>query len=197
MDRPFKFLLSALLVSVIVLGSASSCKGQIAKIAVEGPSTVGVCREFTVDIWIRDLPASMIEFDTRLEWDTSMMEYISHVSHVSRNGWSLDYLMQSPGLIQLGASGSQFSQDASWITVTFHCLGPGISELRIEESSIEGTTAGIAYNDINLDVNQIESAPVGGVASPINKLEVLAPYVALAGLITAVSAVYVVKRRKD
>ena len=74
MDRPFKFLLSALLVSVIVLGSASSCEGQIAKIAVEGPSTVGVCREFTVDIWIRDLPASMIEFDTRLEWDTSMME---------------------------------------------------------------------------------------------------------------------------
>jgi hypothetical protein len=139
----------------------------------------------------------MIEFDTRLEWDTSMMEYVSHVSHVSRNGWTHKYLDQIPGLIQIGASGSQFSQDASWITVTFHCLGPGISELRIEESSIEGATARISYNAINLDVNQIEPAPVGGVASPINKLEILTPYIALAGLIVALSTVFVIKRRKD
>lgn len=39
-------------------------------------------------------------------------------------------------------------------------------------------------------------APVGGIVMPTDKLEVLTPYLALAGLL-AVSAVVVVKRRKD
>jgi hypothetical protein len=40
-------------------------------------------------------------------------------------------------------------------------------------------------------------APVGGVTSPINKLAIIAPYLALVGLIIAVSTVYVIKKRKD
>ena len=195
MGVPFKFLLSALLVSVIVLGSLSSCKGQIAKIAVEGPTAVEVSREFTVDVWIRDLPAPMIEFSTRVEWDPSMMEYVSHVSHVTENGWTPVFFTQISGLIILEASGSPFSQDASWISITFHCLGPGISEIVIEESNIEGATAGVPWNKIDLEVHQ--TAPVGGITIPTSKLEILTPYIALAGLIIAVSTVYVIKRRKD
>ncbi|MFC1505736.1 hypothetical protein ACFLQ6_01555 [Thermoproteota archaeon] len=38
---------------------------------------------------------------------------------------------------------------------------------------------------------------IGGLSMPVNKLEILTPYIALAGLIIAVSTVYVVKRRKD
>ena len=40
-------------------------------------------------------------------------------------------------------------------------------------------------------------APVGGIAVPTNKLEILIPYLALAGLIAVVSAVVVVKKRRD
>ena len=50
---------------------------------------------------------------------------------------------------------------------------------------------------VRVEVEQVEFPPVGGVASPINKLEILAPYLALAGLIIAVSTVYVIKKRKD
>jgi hypothetical protein len=39
--------------------------------------------------------------------------------------------------------------------------------------------------------------PVGGVLMPTSKLEILTPYLALAGLIAAVSAVVVVKKRRD
>jgi len=42
-----------------------------------------------------------------------------------------------------------------------------------------------------------EPAPVGGVVLPTNTLAILTPYLALAGLIVAVSAVVVVKRRRD
>ena len=41
------------------------------------------------------------------------------------------------------------------------------------------------------------NSPVGGVVMPTSKLEVVAPYAALAGLLVAVSAVVVVKRRRD
>jgi len=39
--------------------------------------------------------------------------------------------------------------------------------------------------------------PVSGLVMPTNKLEILTPYLALAGLIAAVSTVYVIKKRKD
>jgi len=44
-------------------------------------------------------------------------------------------------------------------------------------------------------VIDVAPAPVGGIVTPVNKLEILTPYLALAGLIVAVSAVVVVKRR--
>jgi hypothetical protein len=40
-------------------------------------------------------------------------------------------------------------------------------------------------------------APVGGIVMQVNKLAVLIPYIALAGLITAVSTVYIIKKRKE
>jgi len=41
------------------------------------------------------------------------------------------------------------------------------------------------------------SASVGGVVSPVDKLAVLTPYLALIGLIAVVSAFYVIRRRRD
>jgi hypothetical protein len=38
---------------------------------------------------------------------------------------------------------------------------------------------------------------VGGVSVPTCKLEIVAPFAALAGLVVAVSAVVVVKKRRD
>jgi hypothetical protein len=39
--------------------------------------------------------------------------------------------------------------------------------------------------------------PVGGVVTPVNKLAIFAPCIALAGLIAAVSTVYIFMKRKD
>ncbi len=195
MGGSFKFLFSALLLTVITSGlifPAMAING-VAKIAVEGPTAVGVSREFTVDVWIRDLPTAMELFSTRIEWDPSMMEYVSHVSHVTENGWTPLFFSQLPGLIILEASGSPFSEDASWISVTFHCLGPGISGIRVEESDIVSHDPPISWEGIDLEVHQ--TVPVGGITTPINKLEILTPYIALAGLIIAVSTVIIKKRK--
>jgi len=53
----------------------------------------------------------------------------------------------------------------------------------------------VPIEPVTVTIQQVEPAPVGGVASPINKLEIIAPYLALAGLIIAVSAI-VIKKRK-
>ncbi|MEM3018141.1 MAG: hypothetical protein QXO25_04610 [Candidatus Bathyarchaeia archaeon] len=47
------------------------------------------------------------------------------------------------------------------------------------------------------DYQMIQSRPVGGLVIPANKLEILAPYLALAGLVAAVSAVVAVRRRRE
>ncbi|MEM3489348.1 MAG: hypothetical protein QXI59_07400 [Candidatus Bathyarchaeia archaeon] len=39
--------------------------------------------------------------------------------------------------------------------------------------------------------------PVGGIVAPANKLEILAPYLALAGLVTVISAVLVFGKRRQ
>ncbi|MFC1505739.1 hypothetical protein ACFLQ6_01570 [Thermoproteota archaeon] len=47
------------------------------------------------------------------------------------------------------------------------------------------------------DYQTLPRETVGGVVTPTNKLEILTPYIALSGLIALVSAVYVIRRRKD
>ncbi|WP_455279171.1 WD40 repeat domain-containing protein [[Eubacterium] cellulosolvens] len=48
-----------------------------------------------------------------------------------------------------------------------------------------------------LDTGYSSLAPVGGITAPINKLEILKPYLTLVGLIAVLSSFYIVRRRKD
>jgi hypothetical protein len=59
---------------------------------------------------------------------------------------------------------------------------------------VTATSASAPNVFIDVDPNP---NPVGGVVLPTNTLVILAPYLALAGLVIAVSAVVVVKRRRD
>jgi hypothetical protein len=56
----------------------------------------------------------------------------------------------------------------------------------------EITSLSAAAPNVFIDV---ETNPVGGVVMPTNTLAIIAPYLALAGLVAVVSAVIVVKRR--
>jgi hypothetical protein len=58
-------------------------------------------------------------------------------------------------------------------------------------------SGGARYGNWHPDWQRILPAPVGGVVTPVNKIVVLAPHLALVGLIVAISTVYVIKRRKD
>jgi len=62
--------------------------------------------------------------------------------------------------------------------------------------TVTGTGSQTHTTTFTLTVNPA-ARPVGGVTMPTNKLEILTPYLALAGLAVAVSAVVAVKKRRD
>jgi hypothetical protein len=51
------------------------------------------------------------------------------------------------------------------------------------------------FDPVESTVNQVTPAPVGGVSIPVNKLNIVTPYLALAGLVAVVSTIIVARKR--
>jgi len=72
------------------------------------------------------------------------------------------------------------------------------------KSAVIDTANGFAYFGtmtspgivVKVETNRRPAAPVGGVFTPVNKLAILAPYLALIGLLGAVTVAVVTKRRR-
>jgi hypothetical protein len=169
---------------------------------VDAPSFVNVSTEFDIIIRISDVPDGfgLIQVLVNLQFDPNDLEYIECEFLVDdpTGGWQGT---AGCGQVSAIAYGPHWTEDSAWWRYRFHCLRAGpapitfSSQLSIQDLS--GTPNFVFYPEITVIIDQVEPAPVGGVASPINKLEILAPYLALAGLIIAVSTIYVIKRRKD
>ena len=192
---------------------------QTVRITVEPQvQTIKAGTYFDVKIWIRDLEVSnpMAAFRFIITWDGSLIDFNGHSVNMLA-GWttSIAYGITNDGRNYFtiegiaAGSGDAVTVDRYWETFSFHCLGPGATPINLPSTITDedGFTTYTTYvNGINIGytpttvkgaVNQYELAPVGGVQIPINKIEVLVPYLALAGLIIAVSTVYVIKRRKE
>jgi len=148
----------------------------------------------------------MQEFDFTITWDPTLMEYVSHNNHVMTNdpNWVIDAETLDPllGTYRLNAEmdgGSAINEDLSWVTLTFHCLGEGSSPINIQDTMIIAATGAqeIEHEVLKGAVTQEPPSPVAGYVAPINKIAILTPYITLAGLIIALSTVYLFKKRKD
>ena len=209
MARLHKFLIPALLVGLLIIGFGSPVTGQLGppKFMVYPSSiTTNVSTEFSIDIWITDIPEN-----NRMEgalivigWFRDDMEKISEETN-EPDSWDVAIADGSDpdkdyrGFDFYPQNGIVVTEDRRWVTITFHCLGPGVTTISIQGQAwmATGTAAPelLDLESIEVTVNQL--APVGGISTPINKLEILTPYIALAGLIAVVSTVYVIRRRKD
>jgi hypothetical protein len=183
------FIISALSLPVF------APNGDLAHLVVE-PQTVNVAvsNDFDVEIWIRNLKLGpMVGFDFTVSWDPTMMEYKSHV--INSNGWSgfVEHLDLGGGHLNIGIpqdSNPPISGDAKWLTITFHCLDEGTSTIGV--SSIDtiwiqqnGQIIGIDPELFEGTVNQIAPQSVGGYMVSVNKIALLAPYIAIAVLLSA------------
>jgi hypothetical protein len=208
-----KLTLSLILISLIVLGLSSPVAAQppAPTIYVDAPSRIPVSTEFDIMIWIRDIPAGwgMTSFSLRIQWDPNDLEIIGcEFLEDGRLGWDGD-CAYDPGMG--GGSGADYipypsprwTEDAPWLRFRFHCLreGPALitaysppagDAIYLEDAN--SIREEVVPEPVEVTIYQ-GVGPVGGISTPINKLEILTPYIALAGLIIAVSAI-VIKKRK-
>jgi len=162
--------------------------------------TVNVCTEFTVtvEVEINDPNNPLVSFRLHLFFDPNSMGYVSHTV-LAASGWTFNVnLDQISGDFWMYTPTDQppVTETRDWLSITFHCLEEG-DTIIASDASIKLQSGSIYERTSTAIVHQVEPAPVGGVVTSINKLEIIAPYLALAGLMIAVSAVFVIKKRKD
>jgi hypothetical protein len=185
-----------LLVLVVASGLVLPARGAAATIAVE-PQTVDVKvgSNFSIDMSIRNV-GSMLRFHFKITWDPNLVRYVSRTL-LLQSGWSVETETVDGlgGTYVLQATGGMFSGDASWVTLTFNCLGEGSSPIGISpnpDTWWENPSVSIPF-DVVLGgtCNQHPVVPVGGIVLPVNRLAVMAPYLALLVLVATVAAVIV------
>ncbi len=209
MIRSLKLVFSSILLILIVFGLNNPVTAdQYPTIYVDAPSPIPVSTEFDIIIWVRDIPPGwgLTQFDIDVSFDPDDMEFIDDefLDPDGVGGWIGDGLIINPGKWRGDAqSGVLWTEDRAWFVLTFHCLRAGPAPITVSSSRTiyleplaGGQTVALGAEPVTVTVYQ-SLGPVGGVTSPTNKLEILTPYIALAGLIAAISTLYVIKRRKD
>jgi len=211
-----KILLPIILAGLLITGFTIPVDAQPStpKWSLE-PFSINInpCQNFTLTLWIRDIPDgwAMTDFEFMIAWDPTLMEIVDFPIFLGEvRGWENISIPMNVTVdrtrVSMLANGTQWSQDAAWFEFTFHCIGEGTSTVTLSSPEtgtiyLVSITGGGSFSfepePFEVTVNQVEPAPVGGISSPINKIELLAPYIILTGLIVAVSTVYVIKKRKD
>jgi hypothetical protein len=158
---------------------------------------------FIIDIFVTDLTEPMTFFVIQLPFDPDLMEIVSFENHAADNGYSIDTegINNDVPFYFLRVVGPPFSEDALWTTLTFRCKSVGTYTLGFIGDDFVGrfvlrNEGGdiIESEIIRSNIIQLD-ATVGGYVTSTNKLAIVAPYLVLAGLIIAVSAI-VIKKRK-
>jgi hypothetical protein len=174
--------------------------------------TIPVCNQFKIEIVtseygnINGAPtAAITQIYFYLQWDPTQIEVkLDTVTPNVPAGWSVSAIppiSQQPPYSQLvftAIGTSPVDAAHEWLELEYHCIDEGTSNIQILGLTINSVALPTDYAVFGASINQLpELAPVGGISTPINKLEILTPYLALAGLMAVVSAVYVIKKRKD
>ena len=213
MYRPYPFIITVLLVSVISLSLISPVLAAppYYPTVIVNPTSIspGVGATFSIIFSVEDIPSGygLRYLGLVLTWPSSDMELVSGVEGASLPpGWKVslgDFTEIPPGsekkYFQLSIdTGEPVTVDREWLTVTFRCLRPGPSMIAVDggvdlQELPDGSITGEAIEPIEVTVNQL--SPIGGVTTPVNKTAILTPYLALAGLIIVVSAVLIKKRK--
>ena len=149
------------------------------KLTVEpSPKTVVVSTTFDIEIWLRNVQQPLNDYGVFLKLIEDRPDIIE--------------------VINISEADVNFpiTHDVRVATIRFHCLGLGSIRVEVRPDSyviIDSTQ----FSVIGVDGFIHQTIVIGGITMPINKLTILSPYIALVGLIAAVSTVYIIKKRKN
>jgi len=161
--------------------------------------TPAVSSKFWVEVWIRNLPQGqqITQLDLTLTFDPAQLEEALFISAFDSTWLFTGQVDKVAGTLVIHGSGSTpIQDDRQWLWMYFHCLKPGVSTINIVSAQWKNGEVTNSFSSI-IPATVTQMGPVGGVVMPTNTLAILAPYLALAGLIAVVSAIVVVERRRD
>jgi hypothetical protein len=184
------------------------------------PPTINVvpCNTFTIEIWLEDITQGygVTYGEATIKWNLNQIKPVDSGVYLPEEGYEYggeigaDYAKGS-----VRAVGPEFyiTSDTKVAFITFHCESEGVSTITIDYTltlisltappgqptptpeTIEGSDK-VEVNQYTPRAPPSYSTPVGGILTSVNKLAVLAPYLALLGLTGLALAVVVVRKRK-
>lgn len=215
---------TVLIVFSLALIPPTSAQPATASFVVSPSSiTVSSSSTFTIDISI-DLVQGypMIMWLLVVSWDPSLMELADgyHANQIVADGWQKQRVTdrgwewdgnegQSWILVHSWTIDTSWSTEDVWLTLAFHCLAPGQSDVVV--GSLQNVDTGYVIHtlptggwemvypeDVSVPCSQLQPSrqPVGGELFAANKFAVLSPYLTLIGLIGTVSTTWVLIRRR-
>jgi Tol biopolymer transport system component len=140
------------------------------------------------------------------EWspDGKMIAFISDRNGGIKSIWVMNADGSNPMQLSNPANGLSdaypaWSPDGTKIAFTRAPAPHNVWVMNADGTNPVDITLGQSHSDTDIFTNwqPLFPNPVGGVVLPTSKLEIVAPFAALAGLIVAVSAVVAVKKRRD
>lgn len=126
--------------SLIVPARAQLVLGTI---SVEDPTThlhdmnITVGSTFNVDVWARNIPEpGIVDLHFTVAWDSKLIGFVSRDLHDHGFGVLAEAIDSDKYEVEVASPfpHSPFLRDASWVTLTFRCLGEGSSRIIIAYS---------------------------------------------------------------
>jgi hypothetical protein len=186
------------------------------------PPTINVvpCNTFTIEIWLKDITKGygVTYGEATIKWNPNQIKPVDGGFYLPGNKYGYDGKIDEDGGLAEGSASAISSDyfitsDTKVAFITFHCESEGVSTITIDYTltlisitappgqptptpeTIEGSDK-VEVNQYTPRAPPSYSTPVGGILTSVNKLLVLAPYLALLGLTGLALAVVVVRKRK-
>jgi len=171
------------------------------------------CNIFTIDFCINNIPDGyyLDVFDLQVDWDPDLMELELVREYDTERGFDGDGV-EGIGSYKYRAEITgppNWTVDAIWLSLTFHCLGEGSSPLSVSSPSGDTIWLWDGQNSIPIYTESYEivcnqysgiispkSSVVGGYYVPTNMLSVMMFYLMSAAILGTLSIVYILRRKR-
>ena len=169
---------------------------------IDPPSvTVTVCRNFTVDVKVRDV-TDLYAWQFNMTFNPNLLTCLNVTEGpflLTQGSTVFNYIINNTaGWVIAGClfmTPTSVSGNGTLAYVAFHCKGSGSCALHFIPSEtflLDSSYTQILPCDI-IDGSVTQTAPVGGIWVPVDKFSLLAPYIGLVSAIlaaTAATAIY-------
>jgi len=211
MNNLARFIFPTLLIAVFLISPTipTAKAQQLTTLYVDPPSTVVVVStQFTVTVNVAEV-TDLYGWEFNMTFNPALLECkgVTEGPFLKKTGKTTFFIIGEidnvAGKIRVGCliTDPPPGVDGSGILaeVTFHCKAVGNSALEFNPPDllVDSGMNEIPHESIGGSVTQYVQRPVGGVLVPVNKLSILAPYLALIGLVGAVATVIGLRRKRE